>query len=151
MAADPGDHEDDQVIAEAATKKVFEAWELARKDVHQEWSKLTDWANLQPQIEKALRTAVDLVMEHGGFLSYEEQSDLANRLNGKWERAIVRAVREIVRDDNLSEKDKVLALQTFVAEAGLPIPVPPQPLSSVRLEDIRVICWMAVTSVSQTR
>ncbi len=149
MAADPGDHEDNQVIADAATTKVFDAWSIARKDVHQEWSKLTDWANLQPQIEKALRTAVDLVMEHGGFLSYEEQSDLANRLNGKWERAIVRSVREIIRNEELSDRDKVLALQKFVSDAGLPIPIPPQPLPSVRLDDIRVVCWMAVTAASQ--
>ena len=149
MAADPGDHEDDQIIADAATTKVFDAWALARKDVHQEWSKLADWANLQPQIEKALRTAVDLVMQHGGFLSQEEQSDLMNRLNGKWERAIVRAVREIIREVKLSDKEKVLALQKFVADAGLPIPIPPQPLPSVRLEDIRVVCWMAVTAASQ--
>ena len=148
MAADPGDHEDDQIIADAATIKVFDAWALARKDVHQEWSKLTDWANLQPQIEKALRNAVDLVMEHGGFLAPADQSDLVNRLNGKWEQAIVRAVREIIREENLSDKDKVLALKKFVTEAGLPIPVPAQPLPSVRLEDIRVICWVAVTASS---
>jgi hypothetical protein len=146
MAADPGDNEHEQVMTDVATTKVFDAWALARRDVFEEWSKLTDWANLQPQIEKALRMAVDLVMEHGGFLSAEQQSDLANRLNGKWERAIVRSVREILRDEALGERDKVLALQKFVNDVGLPIPSPPEPLPPVRLEDIRVVCWMAVTA-----
>ncbi len=146
MAADPGDREDSQVLSDAAMTKVFDAWIHARDDVHREWSKLTDWANLQPQIEKALRDAVQLVYEHGGFLAPEDQADLANRLNGKWENAIVRIVRGIVRDESTSEAEKVVALQTFVSEAGLPMPIPPQPLPPVKKDDIRVICWMAVSS-----
>lgn len=146
MAADPGDREDSQVLPEAAMTKVFDAWIHARDDVHREWSKLTDWANLQPQLQKAILDAVQLVYEHGGFLAPEDQADLANRLNGKWENAIVRIVRGIVRDENTSEAEKVVALQTFVREAGLPTPVPPQPLPPVTKDDIRVICWMAVSS-----
>jgi hypothetical protein len=148
MAADPGDRESAQVLSDAATSNVFDAWIHARDDVHREWSKLTDWANLQPQIEKALREAVRLVYDHGGFLSQNEQEDLANRLNGKWENAIVRIVRGIVRDDSKTEAEKVASLQAFVKEAGLPLPTPPKPLPPVKKEDIRVICWMAVQSAA---
>jgi superfamily II DNA or RNA helicase len=146
MAADPGDREDTQVLSDAAATKVFDAWTLARADVHREWSKLTDWANLQPQIEKALRDAVDLVMVHGGFLSPDVQGDLANRLNGKWERGVVKAVRDIIRAEDKTDAEKVRALLDYVTEAGLPMPIPPQPLPPVRIEDVRVICWMAVTA-----
>jgi hypothetical protein len=151
MAADPGDREDGQILDDAAMSKVFDAWTLARADVHREWTTLTDWANLQPQIDRPLRIAVELVMEHGGFLTPEEQGDLASRLNGKWERAIVRRVREIVNDAALSEVEKVRALHEFVTEAGLPMPTPPQPLPPVRVEDIRVISWMAVKSALDAR
>jgi hypothetical protein len=38
----------------------------------------------------------------------------------------------------------VTAIDTFVTEAGLPILEQAKPLRPVRLEDIRVVCWMAV-------
>lgn len=146
IAADPGEsNSDTQVLSDEAQAQVFDAWDRARTDVHAAWSLLTDWANLEPQIEKALRDAIHLVSEHGSHLSNEDQGDLINRLNGKWERAIVRSVREILRDEDLTEKAKVSALREFVTETGLPLPERPQPLPPVRIEDIRVVCWMAIT------
>jgi hypothetical protein len=148
IAADPGEREDDQMIPEPALATVFDAWAIARKDVHQEWSKLTDRANLEPQVPKALRAAIDLVFENGQALSPDEQGDLINRLNGRWEYAIVKSVRDIVRDEKTSNIAKVTLLQKFVKDAGLPLPVRPEPLRSVRIDDIRVVCWMAVTAVA---
>jgi hypothetical protein len=145
IAADPGEREELQVIPEAALGNVFDAWARARADVHHEWSKLTDWANLEPQIPKALRVAIDIVFQHGDCLAPEAQQDLITRLNGRWENSVVRAVREIIRDDQSSETEKVLTLQKFVKDAGLPLPVKPEPLPPVRIDDIRVVCWMAVT------
>ena len=148
IAADPGEREETQVIPEVALKTVFEAWSKARQDVHQEWSKLTDWANLEPQIPKALRAAIDLVLEYGHKLSQEEQGDLINRLNGRWEHAIVKSVRDILREETASDIEKVGLLQKFVKDAGLPLPVKPEPLPAVRIDDIRVVCWMAVTAAA---
>jgi hypothetical protein len=146
IAADPGEENgDQQVMAEAAAVGVFGAWERARDDIHHQWSLLTDWANLQPQIEKALRDAIELVSENGGHLDLQTQSDLIARLNGRWERAVVRSVREIIRDENLTPRTKVDHLLGFVTEAGLPMPEQPEVLPSVRIDDIRVVCWMAVT------
>ena len=144
VASDPGDNELTQVISEAAQEKVFAAWKLARKDVFDEWSKLTDPANIEPRIEKALREAIELVSKHGSVLSNEEQMDLIGRLNGRWEHAIVRDIRNIVRDQETSNAEKVQLLKGFVIDAGLPMPVKPEPLPSVDIEDVRVICWMAV-------
>jgi len=57
----------------------------------------------------------------------------------------VRSVREILRRDDLSNRAKVTALREFVTETGLPIPLRAEPLPSVRIEDVRVVCWMAVS------
>ncbi len=146
IAADPGEREEMQVIPDAALKTVFDAWSKARQDVHHEWSKLTDWANLEPQVPKALRAAIDIVFQHGHCLSPEGQQDLIGRLNGRWEYAIVKSVREIVRDENSSDTEKVMLLQKFVKDTGLPLPIKPEPLPAVRIDDIRVVCWMAVTA-----
>ena len=146
IAADPGEsNRDTQVLSDAAQQQVFAAWERARAHVHSAWSELTDWANLEPQIDRALRDAIHLVSENGDHLGYEEQGDLIARLNGKWERAIVRSVRDILRRDDLTNREKVTSLRAFVTDTGLPIPERAQPLRWVRIEDVRVVCWMAVT------
>jgi len=145
IAADPGENNGDtQVLSDEAQSQVFAAWERARADVHSAWSVLTDWANLEPRIERALRDAIHLVAEHGSHLG-EDQADLSARLNGKWERSIVRAVREILRNEDLTETAKVTELHKFVTEKGLPLPERAQPLPPVRIDDVRVVCWMAVT------
>lgn len=145
IAADPGEESNSgQELSDAAAEGVFAAWAHAQSDIHNEWSKLADWANLQPQIERVLRDAIELVSDHGTHLSAEVQGDLAARLNGRWERAIVRQVRTIVRNEEMTPRDRVDALLEFVTEAGLPMPEQPKPLPSVRKDDIRVVCWMAV-------
>lgn len=57
----------------------------------------------------------------------------------------MRSVREIIRSDDLTNRDKADKLLEFVTENGLPIPEAPQPLPPVRIDDIRVVCWMAVS------
>ncbi|MFM8972559.1 MAG: hypothetical protein ACKOOG_07955 [Actinomycetota bacterium] len=124
---------------------MFAAWERAQADVHARWSELADWANLQPQIDKALRDVIALVSEEGSHLGPDIQQDLVARLNGRWERAIVRTVRDIIRNDDQTKRARVDELLAFVTETGLPIPEQPQPLPPVRRDDIRVVCWMAVS------
>lgn len=146
VAADPGEESAvEQELSQEAQVGVFEAWALAQEHIYTQWSALSDWANLQPKIEKALRQAIELVSEHGGHLGLEIQGDLVARLNGRWERAVVKAVREIVRDEERTARDRVDALHKFVTDTGLPIPEQVAPLSPVRRDDIRVVCWMAVT------
>jgi hypothetical protein len=145
IAADPGEENGEtQVLSDAAASGVFAAWEVAQRHIHGKWSELTDWANLQPQIEKALRDAIAMVADHGAHLG-ELQGDLIARLNGRWERAIVRSVREIIRRDDLTNRDKADKLLEFVTETGLPIPEAAKALPPVRIDDIRVVCWMAVS------
>jgi hypothetical protein len=145
IAADPDNGSEEQIVGEAALAGVFAAWERAQGDIYAKWTRLTDPANLQPQIEKALRDAIELVAKHGNFLGPSVQDDLMARLNGRWQNTVVRSVREVVRNEEISTRDRVLRLQEFVLEAGLPIPEQPKPLVPVRREDVRVVCWMAVS------
>lgn len=150
VAADPGaDQNREQELPEAASTAVFAAWEVARRHAYDQWTALTDRANLQPQLEKAVRRAVDLVATHGGFLEPTAHAELIGRLSGRWERGIVRSIREIIRREDRSDQEKVVDLQDFVAEAGLQMPEEATPLDPIRPEDIRVVCWMAVSPAKQ--
>jgi hypothetical protein len=143
MAADPGTSHGVQVVSDTALERVFDAWEAAQADVYAKWTFLTDKANLQPKIEKALREAYALVTEHGEFLGLEQLDILQAKLNGRWDSGVVKAIRQIVRSDD-APKVKVQEIDRFVTDAGLPIPQAIKPLRPVRREDVRVVCWMAV-------
>lgn len=145
-AADPGGAGTEQYISEAARTGVFEAWQVAEADIYTKWSELTDPANLRPAVPLALRQAHELVTEHGGSLDFSAQEALLSVLDANWEKRIVDAVRDIVRDGDASPGERVERLQTLVKEAGLEAPPAPQPLPPIERDDIRLVCWMAVTS-----
>lgn len=150
MAADPGTDRGEQIVPDRALKEVFSAWVVAQRDVYESWTFLTDKANLQPKIAKALRDAHALVLEHGDTLGLEEQDRLLAKLNGRWDTSVVKSIRNIVRGDEKPKK-KVKAIDRFVTDAGLQVPVQPEPLKPVRIEDIRVVCWMAVSKSTEPK
>ncbi|MGC8466531.1 MAG: hypothetical protein ACP5O0_11510, partial [Acidimicrobiales bacterium] len=68
--------------------------------------------------------------------------------SGRWGADIKRAVRGVVNDDGLSNRDKVEKLQGIAEEYGLSLPKPSEPLSPVSQEDVRLVAWMAVEAKS---
>ena len=66
------------------------------------------------------------------------------QLGGRWSNKVVKAVRSIIKDGSINEKQKVDALRSFADETGLIPPERPTPLKAVTKDEIRVICWMAV-------
>ena len=75
-AADPGHDERPRALTDAAYDGAFDAWAVARDHVYEEWMRLTDPMNLQPDVPKAMRDASDLVFKHGEFLGHDAQTDL---------------------------------------------------------------------------
>jgi hypothetical protein len=148
MAADPRHPDVEQQLSDAASQQVFDAWAKVRAEIHETWTRLTDPAFLAPKVDLALRQAINLVFAHGTVLGVGQQTLIA-KLSGKWNKAVVDAVRAIVRNEELLPAEKVIQLDALATEMGLQIPAAPQPLPSVRIDDIRVVCWMAVTPKPQ--
>lgn len=143
VAADPGGDQYEQDITPGAAVGVFDAWEIAQEHVYDVWTRLTDIANLQPEIPLALREAAELVVTSGAALGFEHQQGLLRRLNARWDRRIVSEVRQIVRSDR-PPRERVSLLAEYVKEEGLPLPEPPEPLPPIDKDEIRLVCWMAV-------
>jgi hypothetical protein len=144
VAADPGGDSSDIHLPEAAARGVYDAWAIAQRDMYDTWMWMTDDKNLRPEIPLALREAAALVVEHGDALG-AEQNTLLQKLNAKWDKEIVDAIRVIVRSDKSPAK-RLAALAEYVQTQGLRAPEPIKPLPVVELEDIRVVCWMAVST-----
>jgi hypothetical protein len=143
VAADPGGEATEVYLPESAATGVYDAWEIASRDIFDTWSWMTDPRNLRPDVPLALREAAALVSENGDFLG-AEQNPLLQKLNAKWEKEIVDEVRKIVRSDK-ANREKLEELHAYVQAQGLRAPDPVKPLPPIAIEDIRVVCWIAVS------
>jgi hypothetical protein len=144
VAADPGGDSSDVHLPEAAARGVYDAWDIAHRDIYDTWMWMTDRRNLSPDIPLALREAAALVMEHGEALG-PEQNALLQKLNAKWDKEIVDAIRSIVRSDK-SNNERLVELADYVQARGLKAPEPIRPLPVIDKSDIRVVCWIAVST-----
>lgn len=146
IAADPGGDATPSFLPEGSTTGVYAAWEVASKDIYDSWMWMTDLRNLRPEIPLALREAAQLVLHHGGHLG-AEQNFLLQKLNAKWEKEIVDSIRRIVRSND-TPSVQLGKLVEYVQEQGMREPEPIKPLPVITPEDIRVVCWIAVTPAS---
>jgi len=144
-AADPGDPPAPAHLTEAMHRSAYTAWPLARDSVYEDWMARTDPANIAPKIPKAMRDAGVLVRKHGLFLG-EQQDRLARRFEQVVESRYVKLVREALRQADDEPGVAVEALRKLADELRLPVPTPVEAMPRIELEDVRVLCWAAVTS-----
>ena len=116
-AADPGNEDRERVLTDSAYDGAFDAWAVARDHVHEEWMRLTDPMNLQPDVPKAMRDASELVFKHGAFLGHEGQTDLLARLNTAPPERIKREIRGVLRSD-LSSRERVEDIRRLLLDFG---------------------------------
>jgi hypothetical protein len=147
-AADPGDEQTDRWLPSEVYEKAFQAWELAATHAYQAWTFLTNPNNLRPEIERAFRDAAELVFVHGGFLGADAQTQLAERLSGRWNPEAKRAVRQVLNNDQATPREKVERLSEVADTLGLSATQVAEPLAPIRSDEVRLVAWMAIAQDS---
>jgi hypothetical protein len=142
--ADPGDRSTYAELSDAAYQGVFDAWPEARRAIFRSWMRLTDPANLQPDVKGVLRRAADLVRDAQSPLSNEERTRVAVALSQRWPIRISREVGRIMDDDVVPVAERIVALRALVEAEGLEAPPPPEPLPPIDEDEVRLVAWMAV-------
>ena len=120
--ADPGDQPAHPELTEAAYAAVFDAWPEARRTIWRSWMRLTDPANLQPDIKGVLRRAADLVRDAQSSLTPADRDKVAVAIAQRWPLRISREVGQIIDDETSSVADRVAKLQLLVQHEGLEAP-----------------------------
>lgn len=149
MAADPGTPATLRAMPDAAAAGAFAAWEAAQRDVHHAWSEGTDPASLMPDVPKAFRDAAALV-SRAGHLSIEDRGSLRARLNVRPAPRVERAVRAALRD-GATDRERIELVRAELDLAGIQGASNIEPLEPVRLDEVRLVAWMAVTGVRPRR
>ena len=145
--ADPGDQSTYPELTDEAYAGVFDAWPEARRAIWRSWMRLTDPANLQPDIKGVLRRAADLVRDASSSLTPVERDRVAVALAQRWPLRISREVGQIIDDELVPVADRVAKLQQLVQREGLEAPPPPVPLPPIDEDEVRLVAWMAVTPI----
>jgi hypothetical protein len=122
----------------------YEAWTAARRDIFEGWQRATDPANLQPRIPKPMRDAADLLRANPPpELDQAELDRLCDSIEAPYGKRIENLIRTAIRS-SASPLEQAREVVATVEELGLePAPVP-DPLPVIDLEDIHLVCWLAV-------
>jgi HKD family nuclease len=143
VAADPENSTKERWMSAEVYEQAFEAWQVAQENVFTSWTYLTDANNLKPDSPKAFRDASQLVFQHGQFLGAESQIELIGKLNAVPSKKVERSVRMALSIEG-SDMEKIMAVKEEIESAGIQKPEAAKPLTAVNINQIRLICWMAV-------
>ncbi len=144
IAADPVHEDTERELSRAMYEGAFDAWDIARRHAWNQWMRLTDPANLQPDVPKAFRDASELLHRHGDeVLGVNELAKLIACFNTVPSARVQRDVRGILNTDE-PRTVQVERLRDLAKDLGLQPPEPVRLLPAVEEEEVHLIAWMAV-------
>ena len=140
--------ETERVLDEATHFRAYDAWALARAHIFEEWQKATDPVNLQPKAPKTMRDAAALLKKHPPTDIVQTEVDrLIEAIEAPYGTRIQKMIREAMRlsDDPARQSAAVAEL---AKDLGLEPAPPPDPLPVIEIEDVHLVCWIAIVPSS---
>ncbi len=136
-------------LDEQAHTLAYDAWDVARAHIHKEWQFATDPANLQPRVPKPMRDAAELITRIApAGMTRAAADELVARLNGSYNQRIQAAFRGVMRSE-ATEQERADRVAELADEFGLQPAPPPQPLPAITVDDVHLVCWLAVSSADE--
>jgi len=130
-------------------ENVFDFWEIAQKHILDDWTKQTDPANLQPKLDKVNREVASFIRQYPPKLTSEQIIKALDIVESPWPRREQNELRHIYKSNdekNLTENlhDLSSKLVQYILHTGLEASQPPDPLPPIEIDDIKLLCWMAI-------
>ena len=135
----------ERVLPESSIDQAYRAWELARENIWHRWDFYTDPANLQPKVRKLNREVETFLMDNPS--SDVEQGELdrvSEILLSPWPRREENKLREVWQEEHASNQIKAAALFEAVLATGIDAFEQPERYPKIDLDEVRLICWLAV-------
>jgi hypothetical protein len=73
--------------------------------------------------------------------------DLVARLNGNYNQRTQAAFRGVMRSE-VTEQERADRVEELAVEFGLQPAPPPQPLPAIHVNDVHLVCWLAISNAS---
>lgn len=127
----------------------YNAWSRARADILAEWTLATDPAQLEFQIPRVCREAVAHIRRHlPSEMTQAEADRVCDALEAPLGARDQRALRAVMKSDEVTGPALTLRLAEFVRERGYQPWHPPEALPPIDEEDVVLIVWMAVETAA---
>lgn len=125
--------------------QVYNLWDVAQRDIWQEWMHETDPANLQPKIRPLNRRAAEFIrINRPSDMSAESLEKALDILESPWSRREEVMLRDWFNDEKHAGVAKSRHIINGVLGTGLEPVNPPEPLPPIPKEEIELICWLGL-------
>ena len=122
----------------------YKAWEVAQVDVAKRYNDNLDTAGAAGRAEPAIRDAVKHLTIHGTHRN-QADVDLTIKVFSRGQASRVNSiVRSVMRDEELTDRNKTDRLIELVDELGLSAPEQRIKRHAIQTLDIHLIAWMAL-------
>lgn len=134
------------VPVELQDGKIYELWEAAQRDIWRSWMVETDPANLQPKLRPLNRRVAEFIRASVPPDVASDKITLAlDILESPWPRREELMLREWFDDEMRTGAAKSAYLIDQILQTGLePFREPPT-LPPIRIDEIELICWLAIS------
>jgi hypothetical protein len=125
---------------------IFDLWEVAQHDIWQAWMLETDPANLQPKIRPLNRRVADFLRANPPpEIDASRISRALDIVEAPWPRREEMMLREWFEDEAQIGASKAEYLTERILETGREPFRSPNPLPPIRLDEIELVCWLAIS------
>ncbi|HZR77009.1 helicase-related protein [Bradyrhizobium sp.] len=134
------------VDSELEEDRIFDLWGAAQFHIWQSWMIETDPANLQPKLRPLNRKAAEFIRANPpAEVESLRITQALDVLESPWPRREEIMLREWFNDETRTGTEKAAYLIDRVLETGIePFREPPT-LAPIRMDEIELVCWMALT------
>ena len=134
------------VPRELEEDRIFDLWATAQGHIWRSWMIETDPANLQPKLRPLNRRAAEFIRANPpAEIDGARLTQALDVLESPWPRREEIMLREWYDDETRAGAAKAVYLIDKILEAGLePFREPPT-LAPIRVDEIELVCWMAIS------
>ena len=134
------------VPKELEEDRIFDLWSTAQNHIWQTWMVETDPANLQPKLRPLNRKVAEFIRANpSAELDSTRITQALDVVESPWPRREELMLREWFEDETRTGAAKAAYLIDKILESGLePFREPPT-LAPIRMDEIELVCWMALS------
>lgn len=126
-------------------ERVYDFWEIAQKDIHDDWTRETDPAYLQPQLRSINRRAAEFLRRNSPVnMAADKIKHALDILESPWPRREEMLLREWFAENGSAEATRAICLIEKILDTGLEPAISPPPLPPIDLDNISLLCWMGI-------
>lgn len=128
----------------ALQDRAYDFWEMAQRDVLDDWMNQTDPANLQPKIRPLNHRVAEFIRANSAIdVPADRMTRALDVLESPWPRREEIMLRGWFEEGS-GGMDLARLLIDKILETGLEPVEPPAPLPPITRDDVELVCWMGI-------